>query len=315
MKLSLVKVVVGTFSHLLLPRWAQSATYNQAKYKRSDLLPQKFYSSQYYRQDHRPQSKIAAYLKYTHLQSTRAVNTKARCSATMSLKRKKEESFEEGLTRVTYASESEWLKCLFHKTSASYAGTKESEEGSRLIIEGCKLVYILYHDIEAYDSLESLIQSLHRSAERNSKISLMREAKVKQSGWKGQILNKFFLPHVKELKRKWEVAHPYAAFVSLPEKERVRLWMEAYDAEPKSMIAKMFKPVIMALDLNSVFRLDLIGEDKRKMDAVRAMLRQKYWFGCHFTYKHNVAVEKKVSFSSMSQCTKGLALSVTRHSF
>ena len=207
-------------------------------------------------------------------------------------KRKNDESFEEDPRNVTYADEVEFLQCLIHEIHASYSDIRESEAEIQLIIKACKLVYILYHDIEAHDCLDSLLKPLLRSVS----IGIKREAKLKQSGWKGQILNKFFLPHVKEMKRKWEIAHPYAGFASLPSNERVSLWMEAYDTDPKSMATKMFKPVIMAIDLDSVFRRDLIGEDKRRMSAIRAMLRRKYWFGCDITYRHSVATESKVSY-------------------
>ena len=194
-----------------------------------------------------------------------------------------------------YAIEVEWLRGLTIMDKSSHDTVNTIADAARLILEACKLTYMLYHDIEAHDCLGLLLESLYKDAKSSSINELIRQAKQQQSSWKGYTLNKFLLPHVREMKRKWEIAHPYAGFASLSDEERTRTWMESYDADPESVISQMLKPIIMVLDLEKVFGGGLVSEDATKMRAVREMLRKKYWFGCHYTYEYSVAVERKVS--------------------
>ncbi|KAF1978457.1 hypothetical protein BU23DRAFT_595635 [Bimuria novae-zelandiae CBS 107.79] len=209
-------------------------------------------------------------------------------------KRKRTGIEEEERTSLTYAGEIQWLRWLTHKSEEQvpYVDIEEDGANQKLLTAACKLVYILYHDIETHDCLNSLLRSLNNGASALNSGSV-KAAKVQQSGWKGQIINKFFIPHVKELKRKWEVAHPYASFASLPEPDRIKQWMDAYDADPVAMVAVMLKPIVKVLDLKSIFRTDLVGEDRSRMRAIQAMLRQKYWFGCACSYKYSVEAMKK----------------------
>lgn len=196
----------------------------------------------------------------------------------------------------TYSSEVAWLACLTDP-SKDFDANEEIANGeinNALITEACKLSYILYHNIQAQDCLPKILQSLNKSGTEDE-TELTRVAKSKQSAWKAHVLNKFLLPHVKEIVRKWCVARPYASFGSLPASDRNKLWLEAYDASPKGTVISMWKPVIGVLDLGLIFRTDLPDEHNTNMAAVRQMLQQKYCFGCECTYKYSVADTKKVS--------------------
>ncbi|KAF2444736.1 hypothetical protein P171DRAFT_484828 [Karstenula rhodostoma CBS 690.94] len=196
----------------------------------------------------------------------------------------------------TYASEVEWLACLTDPSREVVVNEEvaDGKTNTALITEACKLTYILYHNIQAQDCLPAILQSLNKSGTEDD-AELTRVVKSTQSAWKAHVVNKFLLPHVKEIVRKWCVAHPYANFGSLPMSERVKMWFEAYDADPKGIVTLMWKPLIKVLDLASIFRTDLPSEDNAKAKAVRQMLRQKYFFGCECTYKYSVADQKKAS--------------------
>jgi hypothetical protein len=211
-------------------------------------------------------------------------------------KRKRAEEQEDKNRTSIYASEVGWLTCLTDPSKSIEANDEvvDGEANTMLITEACKLTYILYHDIQAHDYFLGILQSLNKSGTANN-AKLARVAKTTQSTWKAHIVNKFLLPHVKEIVRKWRVARPYAGFESVPVGERVKLWLQAYDADPKGTVAAMWKPVIGVVDLASIFRTDLPAKDNAKMIAVRQMLRHKYYFGCECTYKHSVADDKKVS--------------------
>lgn len=197
---------------------------------------------------------------------------------------------------ITYACEVDWLACLTDPSSDVEGGEEVANEKTNPfhIIEACKLTYILYHDIQEQSGLDKILQSLNKSGTEND-VDLTRAAKSKQSAWKGHVVNKFLLPHVKEIVRIWCVARPYASFKTLSLDERVKLWSEAYDSDPKDIVNEMWKPLIGVLDLKSIFRTNLLAEDSAKMKAVQHMLRQKYLFGCESTYRHSVAETKKVS--------------------
>lgn len=229
-----------------------------------------------------------------HSHYTRLYSKQVDRFAVMPQKRKRTETAAASAAPI-YASEVEWLRGLVHRDTSYYDAINADDTNTKLIVEACKLTYILHHDIEAHDCLSLLLQSLNKGDGCDSANDVMKEARLKQSSWKGHILNKFFLPHVKELKRRWEIAHPYASFASLSDKEHTRTWMEPYDSDPESIASKMLKPVIMVLDLNNIFAVVPMTEDAKKMHAVRIMLRQKYWYGCYCTYKHSVAVDEKVS--------------------
>lgn len=210
-------------------------------------------------------------------------------------KRKRAETTNEDHSNLVYAGEVAWLRCLTHGFEQQEScNDAEGDTNTKIFTDACKLAYILYHDIEAHGCLALLLQSLNKTTNA-SKGRITRAIKIKQSSWKRHILHKFFLPHVKELQRKWEIAHPYARFSSLPHQDRIQLWMDVYDANPKGTVTAMLKPVVETLDINSVFRLGLTGDDHSKMKAMRFELRQKYWFGCDCTYKHSIIAGKNVS--------------------
>jgi hypothetical protein len=132
-----------------------------------------------------------------------------------------------------------------------------------------------------------------------------KQLNLKQSQWKGAILNKFLLPHVQELVRQWHVAHAWCSFKTLDEDQRRQIWLDAYDADPKRMATAMFKPVIGVLDTANVFKADLEEDEERaRMGAVRIMLREKYLFGCKITYTHRILSNKKVRAGCYFQTAK-----------
>ncbi|KAJ4349734.1 uncharacterized protein N0V89_008352 [Didymosphaeria variabile] len=204
------------------------------------------------------------------------------------------EDRETGQQIPIYASEVPWLSFVANSSKCDVAcgEMSDGETKAELIKQACKLIYILYHNIQEQALLSSILQFLNKS-ETETNADLTRAAKSAQSAWKAHIVNKFLLPHVKEIIRKWRVARPYAGFQSLPASDRAKVWFEAYDADPKGTVVAMWKPVIKVLDLESTFRTDLIAEDNAKMKAVRQMLRHKYYFGCECAYKYSVADEKK----------------------
>ncbi|KAL1610428.1 hypothetical protein SLS60_002095 [Paraconiothyrium brasiliense] len=213
----------------------------------------------------------------------------------MSRKRERVEAEDEmGQQIPTYASEVPWLNFLAGSSRSNVPCSElpGGETNANLIKEACKLVYILYHNIEEKDLLCTILQILNKS-KTETNTELMRLAKSAQSAWKAHIVNKFLIPHVKEIIRKWRVARPYAGFESLPVSERVKLWLEAYDSDPKGTVAAMWKPVIKVLNLESIFSTNLPADDDAKMRATRQMLRHKYFFGCECTYKYSIADEKK----------------------
>jgi hypothetical protein len=214
-------------------------------------------------------------------------------------KRKHTEEYEDESRKITYASEVRWLTCLTHPSKSIEVNddVADGEANTALIMEVCKLTYILHHNIQTHNCLHGILQFLNRSGTENN-TKLTRVVKTAQSTWKTHIMNKFLLPHVKEIVRKWRVARPYAGFESVPVGERVKLWLEAYDANPKGTAIAMWKPVIGVVDLANIFRTDLSPIDNAKVKAMRKMLRHKYYFGCECTYKYSVAEDKKVSVLS-----------------
>lgn len=189
-----------------------------------------------------------------------------------------------------YVSEVSWFKVHTHAATTQISDDEATDGGNNagaLIHLACKLTYIQYHDIQDRDSLSSLLETFG-DGDAVTEAELTRTLKHAQSTWKSHIVNKFLLPHVKEIVRKWSVAHPYADFAALSPPERTRLWLEAYDADPKGTVTAMWKPIIKVLDLTSILRTDLSEGDNAKMKAMRKMLRKKYYFGCECTYKNSV---------------------------
>ncbi|KAL5412117.1 hypothetical protein PMIN06_009623 [Paraphaeosphaeria minitans] len=210
-------------------------------------------------------------------------------------KRAEPEEYQDDDRTPTYASELLWLNCLTDPSRdfLTSDGIAEKETNTALITAACKLTYILYHNVQAQEFLARILRLLNKSGTEGD-AELTRVAKSSQSAWKAHVVNKFLLRHVKETVRKWCVARPYKSFGSLPANDRIRIWLEAYDADPKGTVVAMWKPVIGVLDLDLIFRTDLPAEDDAKMRAVRWMLRHKYFFGCECTYKYSVADTKKI---------------------
>ncbi|OAG07964.1 uncharacterized protein CC84DRAFT_1173548 [Paraphaeosphaeria sporulosa] len=217
-------------------------------------------------------------------------------------KRAEPEEQDEEHRKPTYASEVDWLACLTDPSRDVSTSTEiaKEETNTALITAACKLTYVLYHNVQAQECLATILQSLNKSGTEDD-AELTRVAKSSQSAWKAHVVNKFLIPHVKEIVRKWCVARPYKNFGSLPASDRIQLWFKVYDYDPKSTVVSMWKPVIGVLDLGLIFRTDLPPEDDVKMKAVRQMLRHKYYFGCECTYKYSVADPKKAEKSKTLQ--------------
>jgi hypothetical protein len=220
----------------------------------------------------------------------------------MTSKREREEPVS-----ITYGSIVPGLQSLIHKsTHRTHSGEIVDAADQDPVLDGCindeatleasiwevaRVDYLLHHHLvnrsEILDSF-GLLPGMKKHQHLDKQLSL------KQSQWKGAILNRFFLPHVQELVRKFCVANPWRSFGSLPGNERWQMWLNAYDADPKRMATSMFKPVIGVLDTSNAFSRNLEEEeDRTRMRAVRIMMRNKYLFGCEITYAHRIAVDKK----------------------
>jgi hypothetical protein len=203
---------------------------------------------------------------------------------------------------ITYGSDAPWLRTIFDPPEYQRTEALDSNKSGRdpalpafanheVIVEMSKLLYLLYHQIKFKN-----VTLRHFGLElgSNEHVALTKQLNLKQSQWKGAILNKFFLPHVQELQRRWLVANAWRSFTSLPAEERQQIWLNAYDEDPILMTISMFKPVVDVLDIFNTFNLNVAEEDMGKMRAVRIMLRNKYLFGCETTYEHRIKTEKKV---------------------
>lgn len=200
-----------------------------------------------------------------------------------------------------FASEVDWLDCLTHPSKALIPDGEAAEEktNTKRIMEACRLTYILYHDVQEHECLTAILKHLNKSSTEDDR-ERVRVAKHAQAIWKSYVVNKFLLPHVKEVVRKWSVAHQYASFKKLPKSERHKLWVEAYDLAPEKTVIAMWKPLINVLDVANIFRMDLPTEADAKMRAVRHMLKEKYLFGCECTFEHTVVTDQKVRGLSIS---------------
>ncbi|KAJ4305019.1 hypothetical protein N0V90_000548 [Kalmusia sp. IMI 367209] len=211
-------------------------------------------------------------------------------SAAMNSKRKRIGDPGEEQETLVYASEVPWLRCLTDKSGGqtSCDEIKDDDANKDLIWEACRLVYLLYHNLHEDSNLPSILEDLNRSHIQTS-TELTKAAKLHQSQWKTHILNKYLMPHISEIMRKWHVAHPYASFDSLSDTERVKLWMDVYDADPRATITAMYRPVIKVLDVPHIFDRNSISDaDVAKMKAIQVMFRRKYCFGCESTYRYRI---------------------------
>jgi hypothetical protein len=216
----------------------------------------------------------------------------------MALKRKHEDP-----AMITYVAEIPWFRCLVTLSSLDRSEDLNPDESVRdpalavftnnkIVEEVSKLLYLVHHQVK--DS-SKLLQYLGLDSISHEDVALTKQLNLRQSQWKSAILNKFLLPHVKELERRWHVANAWRSFTTISTEERKRIWLDAYDEDPKGITTSMFKPVIGILDTDSIFNggLDCV-EDRAKMRRVRIMLRNKYLFGCEITYEHRVKTTKKV---------------------
>jgi len=220
----------------------------------------------------------------------------------------KRERDEDGT--ITYGSSVPWLQPIVHKSSNRTSGFTHDNSIDRdpaldgftnadVITEASKVDYLLHHHLS---NKSEILRSIGLVPGMDEHQFFDKQLSLKQSQWKGAVLNKFLLPHVQELIRKWHVANAWRSFKTLDEEERQGIWLHAYDADPKRMAISMFKPVIGGMDTFNSFNRDLeLDGDRANMRAVRIMLRNKYLFGCEITYTHRIAAEKKVRASSSTK--------------
>ena len=146
------------------------------------------------------------------------------------------------------------------------------------IWEACKWSYLLYHTVDYSPALTKATQSLDRS-----------QITKKQTAWRSHILNKFLLPHVKELARAWCAKNPWRFVEDLDVADRDQIWIDEWNTDPSGIVRAMWKPVVDVLDLEHVFSDELIFEDeKEKTEKLKQMFRDKYVCGCNLTWMHRV---------------------------
>ncbi|PVI06069.1 hypothetical protein DM02DRAFT_649980 [Periconia macrospinosa] len=216
-------------------------------------------------------------------------------------KRKYQES-----TTIVYGAEVPWLQPLATSIEEPTSPTQDTlpsnpsaaTPADDVIWESAKLAYLLYHKLDVDANLAHVLNYVGVNEDTPEHNKWAKKISLKQTQWKGAILNKSLLDHVKEVVRKWHIAHAYKSFKALEQEERERIWMQEYDKDPKRIITAIMKPVIGVVDMANVFNPELTEEeDRAKMSAVRVMLRNKYLFGCEVTYKHRI-LENRVDACS-----------------
>jgi hypothetical protein len=215
-------------------------------------------------------------------------------------KRKREQEPGE----IIYGNAVPWLLPLINK-SFNLAPTEDLDPNPRdpsltaftddeVIWQAAKVIYLLDHTIEANGNLSDTLQAVGIEPDTSNHKAWVRKISLKQTQWKAAVLNKFMFDHVKETERKWLVANVYRTFGSLSTEDREKIWMDAYDTDPKRIITSMWKPVIGVLDIANIFNPDCGDEDRIRMNTIRTMFRDKYLYGCQITYKNRIEVDRRV---------------------
>jgi hypothetical protein len=168
-------------------------------------------------------------------------------------------------TAITYGAAIPWLQTLLNPSSnietwldastgslIRHPSLPDSPDLS-IATEAAKVDYLLHHQLSKKASLLQAL-GLERGMEKFHDVD--KHLNLKQSQWKGAILNKFLLSHVQELVRQWHVAHAWCSFKMLGEEERRQIWLEAYDAEPKRVVRIVTPGYKVRRDLRDMARLD-----------------------------------------------------------